>query len=247
MQGWGVEDAFVVFDQQDSGCTSWGVERDGDRWFVKTATTAVARTSLTRAVALHSAVRHEVLVGPAHVFDGLDGITLVYPWRPGRVLNQSTTSGSDRSGLESFQRLPLAQVAGAVDQVLDAHLAIAAAGWVAGDLYDGCFLYDEPTARMSLVDLDEYRPRPFLLHGDRAPGSTRYMAPEEFRRGALIDHRTTVFALGRTALHLLTGPDGWRGTPEQQQVVARATAPEPDERYQSVRDFVAAWRAVSSR
>jgi serine/threonine protein kinase len=100
----------------------------------------------------------------------------------------------------------------AVEQVLQAHLAIAAAGWVAGDLYDGCVLYDEATARMSLVDLDEYRPRPFLLHGDRAPGSTRYMAPEEFRRGALIDHRTTVFALGRTAYRFLTGVDGWRAS-----------------------------------
>ena len=175
------------------------------------------------------------------MLDGPEGITLVYPWRPGRVLNQSTLGGSDRGALQSFQRLPLAQVQGAVDQVLDAHVAIAAAGWVAGDLYDGCFLYDEEGARMSLIDLDEYRPGPFVLAGDSTFGSTRYMAPEEFRRGSLIDHRTTVFLLGRTAHHLLTGPDGWRGTPDQAQVVARATEPDPDDRYPTVPALVRAW------
>lgn len=148
MDEWGVDDAFVVFDEQDSGCLSWGVEREGERWFVKTATNPMARASLSRAVALHSAVRHEVLVGPEHVMDGLDGITLVYPWRPGRVLNHATVGGSDRNALKSFQRLPLEQVQRAVDQILNAHVAIAAAGWVAGDLYDGCFLYDEVSERM---------------------------------------------------------------------------------------------------
>jgi len=30
----------------------------------------------------------------------------------------------------------------ALDAILDAHVAIAAAGWISVDLYDGCFLYD---------------------------------------------------------------------------------------------------------
>ena len=34
-------------------------------------------------------------------------------------------------------------------------------------------------------------------------GSSRFMAPEEFERGALIDERTNVFTMGRTAAVLL--------------------------------------------
>lgn len=83
---------------------------------------------------------------------------------------------------------------------------IAAAGWVPVDLYDGCFLYDFATSTMRLIDLDEYRPGPFVLDSDRLSGSRRYMAPEEYVRGALIDQRTGVHALGRTLHELLDSP-----------------------------------------
>ena len=37
--------AFARFDQQDSGCFSYGINVAGLRWFVKTATTADAEAS----------------------------------------------------------------------------------------------------------------------------------------------------------------------------------------------------------
>ncbi|MEW2445603.1 hypothetical protein [Micromonospora marina] len=133
----------MVFGDQDSGCVSYGVESAGRRWFVKRAGTPAARESLTRALGLHAAVRHPAVVRPELVRDGTDGPTLVYPWCDGVVLNHATTGGgSDRSGLDRFQRLPVAEVRAALDTILDAHLAVSAAGYVAVDLYDGCFLYD---------------------------------------------------------------------------------------------------------
>ena len=98
-----VEDAFVVFDQQDSGCLSYGVERAGRRWFVKTAAEPRAAGPMTRVVALHRAVRHPAIVRPVAV---LPGPTLVYPWCPGRALNAATVHGGNRSALERFRRLP---------------------------------------------------------------------------------------------------------------------------------------------
>jgi hypothetical protein len=81
------------------------------------------------------------------VFDGTDGPTLVYPWCDGTLLNHETIHGSDRSGLVQFQRLPVAEVQAALDAILDAHLAVAAATYIT-DLYDGCFLYDFGACRM---------------------------------------------------------------------------------------------------
>lgn len=237
-----IDDAFAVFDAQDSSCRSYGVERDGRRWFVKKAVRPEAVASLTRAAALHAAVRHPAIVRPATVLDGTAGPTLVYPWCDGSVLNSATVHGSDRSALERFRQLPVASVEAALGTILDVHRAVAAAGWIAVDLYDGCFLYDFEAGQMRLIDLDEYRPGPFTLDSERLPGSRAYMAPEEFVRGSTIDERTMVFTLGRALHHLLDSAAGWRGTDRQRTVVARATDPAPSRRHPSVDALTADWR-----
>lgn len=238
--------AFAVFTDQDSGCLSYGVESEGRRWFVKKAVAPHAQASLARAFGLHAAVRHEAIVRPELIFDGADGPTLVYPWCDGTLLNHATVHGSDRSGLARFQRLPVAEAQAALDAILDAHLVVAAARYVTVDLYDGCFLYDFEARRMRLVDLDEYRPGPFILDSDRLPGSRRYMAPEESVRGSLIDERTSVYVLGRTLHHLLDSPHGWRGTATQRAVVERATQETAARRYDTVATLVRDWREASN-
>lgn len=234
--------AFVVFDAQDSGCLSYGVEADGRRWFVKTAGAPHARQPLVRAGRLHRAVRHPAIVRPERIIDGPGGPVLVYQWHDGSVLNRATAHGSDRTALTRFQQLPIPVVEAAIDTILDAHLTVTAAGFVAVDLYDGCFLYDFSTRRMRLIDLDEYRPGPFILETDRLPGSRRYMAPEEFVRGSVIDQRTTVFTLGRTIQHLLDGPGSWRGSAAQRDVADRATEASAALRYSDVAALLRAWR-----
>ena len=174
-------DAFAVFDQQDSGCLSYGVEREGHRLFVKSARTAAGRDSLRRAIAFHASVQHEAIVHPVEVTDKGDETVLLYPWCEGAVLNHATVAGSDRSALERFRQLGVEFVVAAIDTILSAHERVAAAGFVSVDLYDGCFLYDFDRPEMRLIDLDEYRPAPFVVDADRLPGSRRYMAPEEFR------------------------------------------------------------------
>ncbi len=62
MSPWDIAEAFVVLDAQDSGCLSWGVEHEGQRWFVKTAREPRAQAGLARVAALHAVVRHEVVV-----------------------------------------------------------------------------------------------------------------------------------------------------------------------------------------
>ncbi|MEU6214374.1 serine/threonine protein kinase [Streptomyces sp. NPDC047023] len=243
---------FRTFPDQDSGCVSYGVQADGERLFVKAAHTARTVASLQRALAVHEVVKHPRLIPIVHGFTTDDGLCLVYPWVDGEVLYHPTRS--QRGGrarpdapLARFRRLPVGEILAAVAVILDVHLAVSDAGLVAVDFYDGCTFYDFEAGSMRLCDLDEYRPGPFILEADRLPGSIRYMAPEAFRRGAVIDERTTVFSLGRALRLLLDGGDEeghWRGTEGQLAVVRKATASEPSDRYQTVRDLVQAWEAA---
>jgi serine/threonine-protein kinase len=144
--------------------------------------------------------------------------------------------------------LPVPEILRALDVVYQLHDELARAGWVAVDFYDGSLIYDFARREMHVVDLDAYRDAPSTNDMGRMFGSTRFMAPEEFERGAPIDERTTVFSMGRTAAVFLS--DGtlerppFRGSDALYEVMGRACRSERSERFPSMAEFSAAWRKV---
>jgi len=128
------------------------------------------------------------------------------------------------------------------------HHELAQLGWIAVDFYDGCMIYDFGRRELRLVDLDHYRDAPFTNDWGRMFGSSRFMAPEEFELGALIDEGTNVFTMGRTAAVLLS--DGtlerppFRGSGALYEVVRRACHHERSKRFATMSAFYAAWREV---
>jgi len=247
----GEGEIFRAFRTQDSGCTSVGVRIDEEQWFVKYSAHAVGVRSLRGAERLASAVRHPALPPLRKVFAIPDGLALVYPWMDGEVLysDGGTAAREDPSSAHvRFRALPVPHLLRSLETIYDLHLVVAAAGFIAVDFYDGSIIYDFERGDTWLCDLDEYRPGPFVLDADRLPGSTQFMAPEEWRRGARIDQATNVFTLGRTAQVLMGGGEAdftaWRGTAEMCAVVERAVAAR-DDRYASVSAFVGAWRAAA--
>ena len=132
-----------------------------------------------------------------------------------------------------------------LDEIFDAHLSLSRAGFVAVDWCDGCLLYDFDHRESRLIDLDEYQPGPFIVGAAPLPGSTRFRPPEHYLPGAASDDRSTVFQLGRTAQVLLDTGDmtgSWRAAPRLAAVAERATAGDPQDRYESVADFIDAWQ-----
>ena len=247
---------FRTFPHQDSGTMSYGVFADGERWFVKPSTDPSIVESLRRALRLNSAVQHPGLPRLHSSLSIPGGMALVYEWVPGEVLNDPRYTREQRRHGPAhphvrFRSLPTEEILAALDTVFDAHLLLAERGFVASDFYDGCIIYDFENHRTYLCDLDEYRKGPFVLDMDRAYGSTRFMAPEEFQRGAIIDQVTNVFNLGRAAAVLLgdgtESMDAWKGTEAMRKVVERATLADRTRRYQSVKELVGEWRASASR
>ena len=239
---------FAHIDQQDSGNVSFGVAVAGKRYFVKTAgePSGSARdrsahgrrlARLENAERLARSVSHPTLTQFVGSTETAWGRILVYRWADGVNLYAPRHQRTPDSAGQRFRSLPLAVRVAAVRRIIGLHAALASQGWVAGDFYDGCLIYDFKAGTMRVCDLDHYHPGPYRNTVGRMPGSTRFMAPEEFEKGRLIDERTTVFALGRTA-RLFLG-DSVRA------LTGIACAPDPAARYPSVATLADAFGAAA--
>lgn len=229
-------------DTQDSGNVSYGVQTGAARYFVKTAGDPAntdpyldfdGRVALLRnAVALAESVVHPAMPTLHAVIESPGGPLLAYEWRDGELL------GIHRAAHERFRALPVDEILTMLDTLYDLHADLDAAGWVEGDFYDAAMLYDFPTRRLTVMDLDTYRRGPHRNDMGRMFGSSRFMAPEQFSLGAPIDTRTTAYVMARTALILLPEPPS-----ALYAVLQEATTT----RFPGYRAFHEAWLAVRSR
>ena len=246
---------------QDSGNVSWLVDVGSRRVFVKTAGVVGAQAAgapvpyfdhegrvklLRNAIALARSCGHEALPQLLNVIESPSGPALVYEAAPGELVGVAAGDrGDPASAYQRFAHLPADQLISVFDVLIDCHVALAAAGWVACDLYDGCLIVDFATASLTVIDLDSYRRGPTINDMGRMFGASRFMAPEEFELGALIDERTTVFTLGRLVWHfgtrLTERAEDFCGSPRLAQVVEHACQPSPADRHASVANFADAW------
>ena len=252
---------------QDSGNVSWVVDAGDRRLFVKTAGTTGPPPSgapvpyfdhegrvrqLRNAIDLAYSCRHRALPRLLNVIESPSGPALVYEAAQGELVG---AAHGDRetpgSAYQRFAHLPADQLFGVFDVLIDLHLALAKAGWVACDLYDGCLIVDFSTASLMVIDLDSYRRGPTINDMGRMFGASRFMAPEEFEVGALIDERTTVFTLGRLVWHfgtrLTEQAEAFCGSPRLAHVIQHACQPSPADRYASVATFADAWITARTR
>lgn len=249
---------------QDSGNVSWLVDVEGRQLFVKTAGRPgpqppgaavpyfdhAGRVALLRnAVEVARSCSHPALPPLLNVVESPVGPALVYEAAVGELVHAPSAERDDpASSYQRFARLPADRLLGVFDVLVDLHVALAAAGWIACDLYDGCLIVDLPTGSLRVVDLDSYRRGPSVNDMGRMFGASRFMAPEEFELGAVLDEGTTVFALGRLAWHfgtrLTERVAEFCGPPALAEVVRRACRPARSGRYDDVAAFAEAWTAA---
>ena len=259
----GIGKLFSVFDEhaQDSGNISYGVQVDQQRFFVKSAgdpddprpfLSHEERIALLRnAVRLRRSCSHFALPKLHNVIESLHGPQLVYSWVDGELLHADrATRNMPQSALQRFRRLPVLEILNALEVIFELHHELAQTGWIAVDFYDGCLIYDFACQDLHVIDLDGYREGPFVNGMGRMFGSSRFMAPEEFEKGAPIDERTTVFTMGRTAANLLSdgtlARSAFLGNDAHYDVVCRACRAARHQRYASIAEFHAAWLKAGS-
>ncbi len=89
-------DVFCVFDEQDSGNISFGIEKDGMKRFVKYAGAKTleysgqpedAIVTLKRSISLYENLKHPCLINLLEHFEVENGYALVFDWFDGECLH----------------------------------------------------------------------------------------------------------------------------------------------------------------
>lgn len=208
LRQWGK--VFRVFDQQDSGNLCFGLEDETHRYFVKFAGARPVRYKgeperavelLKQSGRVYRDLAHPVLLPLLWEGPVAGGYALLFPW------TEAICMGKQYPSRERFLALPLDTKLGIYREVLVFHSHVAKRGYVSVDFYDGCVLFEEATGRTLLCDVDAYHRLPFFNPVGRMWGSTRFMAPKEFEKGAAIDESTMVHTLGAFAFELFA-PEG---------------------------------------
>ncbi|MAF12478.1 serine/threonine protein kinase [Candidatus Poribacteria bacterium] len=214
--------------------------------FLKWTTREGYEQLLWKDAAICGADLHPAIIPLHNDIRTADGRMLVFPRAAGTHLREG--DAGDR-----FFRLPLATKLRLIQTVLDGMAAISVAGWVHRDFFDGNVMADFATETVALYDFelyvqgDGYR----LTEFDRDYGSSRLMAPEQWRRGAWMDQRTNVYTLARFAIQYLSHRrdarwrEAFQGSTGLAEVLAAATREEPGDRFQTVAAFVDAFRAAA--
>lgn len=250
-----------VFDEQDSGNICFGLDTGTERLFVKYAGARTidfpgspeeAVSRLKRAIVPFEALRHPNLVELLEHFPTSDGYAAVFAWFPGECLHPHWAfAGHDKyhhpdSPCYWYRQLPLSRRLESLDIIFAFHEYICAKGYVAIDFYDGSILYDFARYLTCICDIDYYEKLPYTNPIGRMWGSKRFMSPEEFEYGAVIDELTNVFNMGATAFVLLGGEDSrsfaeWGASEALYEVARKAVNPVKSQRYSSITAFRRAW------
>lgn len=240
---------FCVFDTQDSGNICFGVEKNGEKLFVKfagastiryngTPEDAVARLKATLPV--YRDLRHRCLVELVTAEEVGGGFAMVFRWATGDCMGRMYDAQHRR-----FMALPPKEKLTVFRDILDFLDHIVKNGYVAIDLYDGSVMYDVQTHRTTICDIDFFRKQPCINDMGRMWGSSRFQSPEEYRRGDVIDEVTNVYTAGAMAFALFGGYErtieAWQLSKEAFAVAKKATADDRNQRYQSIQELASAW------
>ncbi|KTD86123.1 serine/threonine protein kinase [Paenibacillus etheri] len=253
---------FKVFDQQDSGNLSFGVEKEGQKYFVKFAGAKPltydgnpldAVSCLIEAIPLYNELESKSLINLVSHFEVGAGYAAVFEWFAGECLHSHWLFAGEaklshpESPFYRYKQLTVEQRLASLDVIFSFHEHVELQGYVAVDFYDGSILYNFENDETRICDIDYYRPKPTVNDlGENFWGSSRFKSPEEFALGAPIDEVTNVFNMGATAFVLLGGASDrsfakWEASQAHYEVALRAVSVDRKHRYQSVADFKLAW------
>ncbi len=240
---------FRVFDDQDSGNICFGVSDGKKKLFVKFAgaetvgyegTPEDAVRRLKAVVPLYRDIHSEYLIRLVDTEEAGGGFALVFEWAEGKCMARMYP-GEHRSIMELPVNKKLPLFSDITAFLKDIHRQ----GYFAVDFYDGSIMYDEETGRTTICDIDFFRKKPCINDMGQMWGSSRFLSPEEYIRGSVLDEITNVFTLGKMGFSLFTDSsedeDVFPLGKAHYAVLKKAVSEKRSDRYPSIDAFENAW------
>ncbi|MCA1054057.1 serine/threonine protein kinase [Rossellomorea aquimaris] len=248
-------EVFKVFDDQDSGNICFGVKKGEERLFIKFAGSRTVRfvgepeeavDNLKGAVKVYRELAHEHLVRLVDADEVNRGFAAIFEWTDAECMGRMYPLSRER-----FMKLPDVSRLEVFNDILAFHQFVIEQGYVAIDFYDSSILYDFHLEKTLICDIDLYSKAPYTNTMGRMWGSSRFMSPEEFTKGAPIDEITNVYVMGATAFALFGGEtdrscEKWRMSEGLYKVASKAVSQNRTERYQSLSAFASAWNKAKN-
>ena len=246
---------FKVFDEQDSGNICFGVTDDENKYFVKFAGSPTERSRISTeeaieriksTVPIYRDLAHPVLTKLINAEEIGGGFAMVFEWTDAECMGKQYPLSR-----EKFMKMPLDTRLRVFDEILEFHAYVAKQGYIAIDFYDGCIMYDFNIDRTILCDIELYARAPYNNPIGRMWGSSRFMSPEEFELGAVIDEITNVYTMGATAFALFGDErdrniEKWQLSKILFDIAKKAVSDDRSQRQQSIRQFIEEWRSAKS-
>ena len=250
---------FKVYDDQDSGNICFGVADGENKYFVKFAGAPTERACVSideavdrikSTVPIYRDLAHPILTRLINAEDigGVPlagtGFAMVFEWTDAECMGRQYPQSR-----EKFMQMPLDTRLRVFDEILNFHAHVSKQGYVAIDFYDGCIMYDFNIDRTVLCDIEFYAKTPYKNPIGRMWGSSRFMSPEEFELGAVIDEITNVYTMGATAFAFFGNErdrcfEQWVLSKESFDVAKKAVNDDRDQRQQSIEQFITEWRVA---
>ena len=236
-------DVFASFLLQDSGNKSYSVHTPhGPKWIKHLNLDQTPIGDVKAIIQFYNSLQSQLIPRNWELVELSDGQLMMSDWVPGQVLNSPAEDRQNaQSTYQRFIRLPLAKRLHLFDRILQLFVEIEEINILIEDFYDGCLIYDFDTHTATICDLDHLHVGEYRLNRDRQLGSSRFMAPEEFVRGSLIDRRTNVFTMGATGFVLLNDNkraiQDWHLPIKLHGILQKAIAHKKEDRFASVAEL----------
>jgi serine/threonine-protein kinase len=246
---------FKIYDDQDSGNICFGVQNGESKYFIKFAgaptvqyagITKDAIARLKSTVTVYKDLAHPNLIKFIKAEEVGSGYAVIFEWIDGECMGRMYPISRQK-----FLQMSYSTRLEVFDDILSFHAHVIDKGYVAIDFYDGSLMYDFTSKKTAICDIDFYSKLPYMNNMGRMWGSSRFMSPEEFELGRIIDEITNVYLMGATAFALFSDYDRrlekWQLSEELYKVALRAVDNERDQRQQSIQQFIAEWNEAKTR
>jgi len=254
---------FAVFDKNDSGNISFGVKNNKNRYFIKVAGAQTTNKhdnqktediieNLIHAADAYKMLRHPSLINLVDNKEIPNGYILVFDWIDGECMNEHWTYDKypkythEKSAFFRYIRLEKPKLLRSLNEIFEFHRFVALKKYVAIDFYDGSVMYNFNTGKTTICDIDFYEKSPYVNNMGKLWGSSRFMSPEEYIKGEIIDETTNVYTMGATAFAFLGGEkdrsfDKWRMGKNLYEAAIKAVQDDRTKRYKTIDEFLTNW------